>query len=121
MLLPPMANDEATGGWPRNHFEFSFLYAHSRNPPASSVGEDCRLEAARDGSVSAQTQARAVLGLPLGTQVQVMRPVSRVLKRMLFMVPPLAVRAGAIASGASGAERNGSTNHRFGRGESRYE
>jgi len=34
------------------------------------------------------------------------------------MVPPWAVRAGATASGASGAERDGSTNHRFGRGES---
>ena len=36
------------------------------------------------------------------------------------MVPPWAVRAGATASGASGAERDGSTNHRFGRGESGF-
>jgi hypothetical protein len=49
-----------------------------------------------------------------------MRPVFRIVKRMLFIVPPVAVRAGATASGASGAERDSCTNHRFGRGESGY-
>ena len=113
-------DDAATGWWPRNHFEFSFLYAHRRNPPASSIGEDSALGAAREDSESVQTQARGALGLPVGTQAQVMRPVFRVVKRMLFMVPPLAVRAGATASGARGAERDDSTNQRFGRGESGF-
>jgi hypothetical protein len=49
-----------------------------------------------------------------------MRAVFRVIKRMLFMVPPLAVRAGATASSAGGADRDGSTNLRFGRGESGF-
>jgi hypothetical protein len=117
MLLPAVADDEATAWWPRHPFEFSFLYAHKRNPPASSVGEDSILEGARDESASVHTQARGVLESPVGTQAHVMRAVFRVIKRMSFMVPPLAVRAGAIASGAGGAERDGSTNHRFGRGE----
>ena len=79
------------------------------------------METAREDSASFHTQARGVLGLPVGTQAQVMRPVFRIVKRMLFIVPPVAVRAGATASGANGAERDGSTDHRFGRGESGYE
>ena len=76
--------------------------------------------AASEASASVHTHVRGFFGLPVGTQAQVIRPVFRVVKRMLFMVPPLAVRAGATASGANGAERDGSTNHRFGRGESRF-
>src|ERR1700740_3804605 len=105
-----MANDEATGRRPRNYFEFSFFYAHRRNPPAASVGDGLTVEAAREGSTFVHTQARGVLGLPVGTQAHVMRPVFRGVKRMLFIVPPLAVRAGATASGA---EQDGGTNSRF--------
>jgi len=116
-----MADNEATDWWSRCDFEFSFFYAHNRIPPASSVGEDCTVETAREDSASFHTQARGVLGLPVGTQAQVMRPVVRIVKRMLFSVPPVAVRAGATVSSACGAERDECTNHRFGRGESGYE
>ena len=79
------------------------------------------METAREDSASFHTQTRGVLGSPVGTQAQVIRQVFRIVKRMLFIVPPVAVRAGATASGANGAERDGSTDHRFGRGESGYE
>jgi hypothetical protein len=105
MLLPATANDEAPGWRPRDHFEFSFLYAHRRSPPASSVGKGSALEAARGDSASVHTQARGVPGSPVATQVQVKRPIFEVVKRLFFMVPPFAVRAAATASGARGAER----------------
>ena len=79
------------------------------------------METAREDSASFHTQARGVLGSLVGTQAQVIRQVFRIVKRMLFIVPPVAVRAGATASDTSGAERDSCTNHRFGRGESGYE
>jgi hypothetical protein len=90
-----MADDQATSRGRRNRFEVSFLYAHSRIPPGALLAEVSVVEDAQDGSASIQTHASGAFALPVGTQAQVMRPVFRILGKMLFMVPPLAVRAGA--------------------------
>ena len=102
-------------GW---NFKDSFFYAHRRNSPTSSVEGEFAVEAAEAGITADQTQRSGILALPVGTQAQVKRPELRIKESCLVMVPPFAVRADAAGDGAQDADRQGSTNHRFGRSES---
>jgi hypothetical protein len=61
----------------------------------------------REAEASFQMHARGVLALPVGTQAQVKRLGLRIAEKMMFMVPPYAVRAGTPGASARGADLQG--------------
>src|ERR1700724_1502188 len=63
------------------------------------------VEAAVGWLASSHTQTRGDLLCPVGIQAQIMRAGLRIAKRVLFIVPPLAVQAAATAFAPVGAER----------------
>src|ERR1700677_1966182 len=60
MLLPSAANDNAVGGLRCGNVELRLFYAHRRNPPGSSFGEDGAAEAGWKVSASTHTHASGV-------------------------------------------------------------
>jgi hypothetical protein len=118
MLLPGAVDHNASGGRRRGQVELGFFYAHRRCPPDSSLEADDLAEAVRGVSASTHTHASGVRISPVGTQAQVTRPVFRIERSLLFIVPPFWREQARPSQRLEGADRRSGTNHRLGRGES---
>src|ERR1700722_1351922 len=116
MLLPRAVDHNASGGRRCGQVELGFFYAHRRWPRNSSLEADGLAEAERGVSASTHTHASGVRISPVGTQAQVRRPVFRIERTLLFIVPPFLALAGATGQRLEGADRRNGTNHRFGEG-----
>src|ERR1700722_787025 len=88
MLLPGAVDHNASGCRRCGQVELGFFYAHRRCPPDSSLEAEDLAEAVRGGSPSTHTHASGVRISPVGTQAQVTRPVFRIERSLLFIVPP---------------------------------
>src|SRR5580693_7237383 len=102
MLLPGAVDHNASGGRRCGQVELGFFYAHRRCPPDSSLEADDLAEAVRGVSASTHTHASGVRISPVGTQAQVTRPVFRIERSLLFIVPPFWARAGATEPAPGG-------------------
>ena len=75
-------------------------------------------EALRGVSASTHTHASGARISPVGTQAQVTRPVFRIERSLLFIVPPFWREQARPSQRLEGADWGSGTNHRLGRGES---
>jgi hypothetical protein len=82
--------------------------------PISSSGEDWPA-GTTEAEASFQTHARGVLASPVRTQTRVNGGELRVAERMMFMVPPCAVRADTPEATARGADLEGQHESSVGR------
>ena len=121
MLLPGAVDHNASGGWRCGNLELGFFYAHSRYPPDASSAANVAAEVLGEAAASTHTQASGVRISPVGTQAQVTPAVMRMVRSLLYMVPPFLAGQARPGSSACGADRGGGTNHRLGRGESAFE